>query len=101
MLYVKASFLPFKDQKQRKDIPCQSVHKKLFTDNIAEELKKTKLLKNFLALQRFLFMKVVIMHIKGEFSKIRGSFCNIPIEIEMVCKVLPRGADSNDLILVK
>ena len=45
--------------------------------------------------------KFVIMHGKGEFAKIKGSICNVPIETSNICKMLPRPADSNGLILVK
>ena len=41
------------------------------------------------------------MHRKGEFSKIKGSICNVPIETANVCNILPRPAVSHRLILVK
>ena len=41
------------------------------------------------------------MYGKGEFSKIKGTICNVPVETSDVCKTLPRPADSNGLILVK
>ena len=41
------------------------------------------------------------MHGKGEFVKIKGSICNIPIETANICNILPRLADSNGLIVVK
>ena len=41
------------------------------------------------------------MHGKGEFAKIKGSICNIPIETAIICNILPRPADSNGLIGVK
>ena len=41
------------------------------------------------------------MHGKGEFSKIKGSICNVPIETTNVCNILPRPAVANGLILVK
>ena len=39
------------------------------------------------------------MHGKGEFAKIKGSFCNIPIED--ICSILLRPADWSGLIVVK
>ena len=33
--------------------------------------------------------KFVIMHGKGEFAKIKGSICNVPIETSNICKMLP------------
>ena len=41
------------------------------------------------------------MHGKGEFSRIKGSICNVPIEATNVCNILPRSAVSNGLIVVK
>ena len=41
------------------------------------------------------------MHGKGEFSKIKGSICTLPIETANVCNILPKLAVSNGLILVK
>ena len=41
------------------------------------------------------------MYGKGEFAKMKGSICNIPIEIANICNILPRPADSNGLIVVK
>ena len=36
---------------------------------------------------------------KGEFSKIKGSICNIPIETANICNILPRSAVSNGFML--
>ena len=41
------------------------------------------------------------MHGKGEFSKIKESICNIPVEVANVCNFLPRTSVSNGLIVVK
>ena len=38
---------------------------------------------------------------KGKFPKIKGSICNVPIDTADIVNVLPHGADSNDLIVVK
>ena len=43
----------------------------------------------------------MVIHGKGGFSKIKGSTCNIPIEAENMCNILPRPAVSNGLIVVK
>ena len=48
-----------------------------------------------------MFKKIAIMHGKGEFSKIKGSFWNIPIEFANVFSILPRPSVSNGLIVVK
>ena len=41
------------------------------------------------------------MHGKGEFAKIKGSICNIPMETSNICNILPRPVNSNGLIVVK
>ena len=38
---------------------------------------------------------------KGEFAKIKGSICNIPIEVANIYNIFPRPADSNGFIVVK
>ena len=41
------------------------------------------------------------MYGKDEFSKIKGSTCNIPIKAANKCNILPRPAVSNKLIVIK
>ena len=48
-----------------------------------------------------MFKKIAIMHGKGEFSNIKGSICNIPIEALNICNILPRPAISNGLIVAQ
>ena len=64
-------------------------------------LKDLKKLEKVLISKRILSKKIAITHGKGEFSKIKGSICNIPIEVENVCNILPRTSVSNGLIVVK
>ena len=47
-----------------------------------------------------LFRKVTIMP-KGQSPKVKSAICNIPVETDDVVSILPRGADSNGLIMVK
>ena len=84
-----------------KKLPCQSVSNKLALDEIPIELRSLKRLEKILISRRILFKKIAIMHGKGEFSKIRGSICNIPIEADSLCNILPRPADSTGVIIVK
>ena len=46
-------------------------------------------------------MKIAIMHGKGEFSKIKGKVCSIPIEASNICNILPRSTVLNGLIVAK
>ena len=48
-----------------------------------------------------MFKKIAIMHGKGEFSKIKGSICNIPVEAANISNILPRPTVSNRLIVVR
>ena len=38
---------------------------------------------------------------KGRFPKLKGSICNIPIDLADIINVLPYGADSNGFVVVK
>ena len=64
-------------------------------------LKDLKKLEKVLISKGILFKKIAIMHGKGEFPKIKGIICNIPIEVENVYNILPRSSVSNGLIAVK
>ena len=70
-------------------------------DPIPNELKDFKKFEKVLISKRILFNKTAIMHEIGEFSKGKGSICNVSIETANVCNILPRLAVSNGLILVK
>ena len=82
-------------------MPCQAVFDKTSLDPIPDELKYLKKLEKDLISKRIIFKKIAITHGKGEFAKIKGSICNIPIETANICNILPRPADSNGLIVVK
>ena len=41
------------------------------------------------------------MHGKGEFAKVKGNICNIPIETDNVCNELPRPLNNIKLVIVK
>ena len=38
---------------------------------------------------------------KGQFPKLKGSICSIPVNTSDIINVLPHGADSNSLVVVK
>ena len=85
----------------KNEIPCQAVCNKMALDPVPDELRHLRKLENVLISKRLLFKKIAIMHGKGEFSKIKGSICNIPVEAANICNILPRPAVSNGLIVVK
>ena len=68
---------------------------------IPDILKDLKELEKVLISKRISFKKIAIMHGKGQFSKIKGSVCSMPIEVANVCNILPKPSVSNGLIVVK
>ena len=56
------------------------------------------MLETILISKRVIFNKLVILHEYGEFSEIKGTICNAPTEVEHICKILSRSADSNGLL---
>ena len=73
---------------------------KMVLDPIPDELNHLKRSEKVLLSTRIFFKKIAIMHGKSEFSKIKGSICNIPIEAANSCNVLSKPAVSNGLIVV-
>ena len=85
----------------RNEISCQAVFSKMSLDPIPDELKDLKKVAKIFISKRIIFKIIAIMHGKGEFAKIKGSICNIPIEAANICNILSGPADSNKLIVVK
>ena len=54
-------------------------------------------LEKIIVAKRLLFKKVTIMP-KGQCSKIKVAICNVPINADYICKVLPRGMDNNGVV---
>ena len=52
------------------------------TPKVLQDLRRFE---KVLISRRILFKKITIVYGKGEFSKMKGNTCNIPIEIETVC----------------
>ena len=69
----------------KQSIPCQSVENKLQIFEFPSEVPHPNLLERVLISQRILFRKISIMP-KGQFPKIRGSICNIPIQTDSICE---------------
>eukprot|EP00111_Clytia_hemisphaerica_P014679 TCONS_00043273-protein len=68
--------------KLKKDnLPCQSVKNKLDIYELPAEFHTLRRLEKVLISQRILFKKIAIMP-KGQFPKLKGSICNVPIDIE-------------------
>lgn len=82
------------------NIPCQAVSNKLALYNFPTDMQNIRHLERVLIAKRLLFKKIAIMP-KGQFPKLKGVICNVPINSENVCNTLPRPADSNGLVMVR
>ena len=85
---------------KKKKLPCQAVHNKLDLQQIPDELTALNRLERVLISRRLLFKKVVIMP-KGQAPKMKGAICNVPIETDQVCNILPRDANSSGFVLIR
>ena len=81
-------------------IPCQAVHNKLMVDKIPSELECLEKLEQILISQRIVFEKIVIMP-KGQQRKIKGAICNVTVECDQTCTILPRPPESSGIIMLK
>ena len=50
--------------------------------------------------RRILFKNVTILP-KGQSPKLKGTICNVPIDVNSLANVLPRGAHSSGIIMIK
>ena len=82
-----------------KKIPPQTVRNRLEVSDVPNILTDLNRLKRVLISRRILFKNVSIM-LKVVFSKLKGSICNMPINLADT-NFLPYGADSNGLVVVK
>ena len=85
----------------KKKNPCQAVSNELDVETAPKQLKNLRKLEKLLISKRILLKKKLIMHGKREFSKIKGKVCNISVETDTPCNVLPGPVNSNGLVLVK
>ena len=85
---------------KKKKIPCQAVWNKLQLSEFPDHIPCLNKLERVIIAKRILFSKIITMP-KGQFRKIKGAICNVPIKADTICNILPRGIDSNGLILLK
>ena len=87
---------------------CITCHKKLLKGTLPAQVvchnlqifelpSRFRDLEKIIVAKRLLFKKVTIMP-KGLCSKIKGTICNVPINADDICKVLPRGMDNNGVV---
>ena len=72
----------------------------MYVDKTPTELLSLEKLEQILIARRIVFEKIVIMP-KGQQRKVKGAICNVPVECDNTCKVLPRPPDSSGIIMLK
>lgn len=80
-------------------VPCQAVYNKLLVDEIPPELDSLEKLEQILIAQHIVF-KIVVMP-KGQQRKIKGAICNVPVNCEQTCNVLPCPPERSGIIMLK
>ena len=84
----------------KSEVPCQAVCNKLQIFDFPPYLPKLRRLEKVLIAKRLLFKKIAIMP-KGQSPKLKGAICNALLETESGCDTLPRGTDSNGIVMLK
>ena len=89
------------DKKLSKNqIPAQCVLNKLELYDFPDHLRNINKLERVLISQRILYSKISIMP-KGQFPKIKGTICNIPVKIESICETWPRTFNESNMLFIK
>ena len=79
-------------------IPCQAVYNDMSVDEVPAELALLEKLEQILIAQRIVFEKIVVMP-KGQQKKVSGAICNVPVNCDQTCKVLPRPPERSGIML--
>ena len=72
----------------------------MYVDDISMELASLEKLEQILIAQRIIFQKIVFMP-KGQQRKIKGAICNVPVECDETCSVLPRPSERSGIVMLK
>ena len=76
------------------------MYNNLYVGKIPKNSLHSKKVEQILIAPRIVFQKIVIMP-KGQQRKIKGAICNVPVECEETCRLLPRPSSSSGIILLK
>ena len=103
--------------RKRNRVPCQAVHNCLVVDDMPRELAGLEKLEQILISRRIVFEKIVVMpkvsvsvflllytvcqKEKSQQRKIKGAICNVPVDCEETCNILPRPPNSSGIIMLK
>ena len=69
-------------------VPCQAVINNMYVDDTPVELASLEKLEQILIAQRIVFEKIIVMP-KGQQRKVKGAFCNVPVECDQTSSLLP------------
>ena len=72
----------------------------MYVDEIPVELAVLDKLEQILIAQRIVFEKIIAMP-KGQQKKVLGAICNVPVNCDQTCKVLPRPPERSGIIMLK
>ena len=67
---------------------------------LPKEVRDIQRLERFLIARQPPFKKISIMW-KGQSAKLKGTLCNVPIDVVDIFRTLPCSADSNGIVIVK
>ena len=81
----------------KETVPAQAVCNNLQIFELPSSFRDLRKFEKIIIAKRLLFKKVTIMP-KGQCPKIKGGICNVPINADDICKVLPRGMDNNGVV---
>ena len=82
------------------NVPCQAVYNNTYLDEVPPELSELEKLEQIPIAQRIVFEKIVIMP-KGKQRQIKGVICNVPVDCEHTCRILPRPPARSGIIMLK
>ena len=81
-------------------IPCQAVYNNMSVDEIPTELALFEKLKQILIAQRIVFEKIIVMP-KSQQKKVSRAICDVPVNCDQTCKILPRPPERSGIIMLK
>ena len=81
-------------------IPCQAVYNDMSVDEIPAELTLLEKLEQILIAQRIVFEKIVVMP-KRQQKRVSGAICNVLVNCDQTCKVLPQPPERSGIIMLK
>ena len=81
-------------------IPCEAVYNDMLVYDIPAKLALLEKPEQILIAQRIVFEKIIVMP-KGQQKKVSGAICNVPVNCDQTCKVLPQPPERSGIIMLK